>query len=120
MKEKLFTSANSKKGIFLEIEDNKLKVSVWKKETPIAVGLDMETALQMSEFVRENLQHPDNKEKNDFWRTYIKTFTDERVNMIPSDLEEREKPKPANNKCLLPQGEVMKGVNKQNQPEEND
>ena len=120
MKEKLFTSINSKKGIFLEIEGEKLKASVWKKETPISVELDIETAFQMFEFVRENLRNADDKDKNDFWRTYIKNFIDDRVNQPPPDLEEREKPKPANNKCLLPQGSVLEGVNEPEQPEEND
>ena len=95
MKEKLFTSINSKKGIFLEIEGEKLKASVWKKETPISVELDIETAFQMFEFVIENLRNADDKDKNDFWRTYIKNFIDDRVNQPPPDLEEREKPKPA-------------------------
>ena len=120
MKEKLFTSTNSKKGIFLEIEADKLKASVWRKETPVSVELDIETAFQMLEFVRENLRHADDKDKNDFWRTYIRGFIDDRVNQPPPDLEEREKPKPANNKCLLPQGSILEDINRQNQPEKND
>ena len=74
MKEKLFTSANSKKGIFLKIEGDKLKASVWKKETPVSIVLDIDTAFQVSEFIKENLEHPDDKDgkdKNEFWKKYI-------------------------------------------------
>ena len=124
MKEKLFTSANSKKGIFLKIEGDKLKASVWKKETPVSIVLDIDTAFQVSEFIKENLEHPDDKDgkdKNEFWKKYIKTFIDDRSNLAPNDAEERVMPEPASNKCLLPNRAAPKdAANSQTQPEENE
>jgi len=89
VKNKLFTSTNSKKGIFLEIDKNKLKVSIWKKETPIGVNLDSDAALEIASFIKEELDNPDTKKNDVYWKNYVHDFLEERVNKAPPDEEPR-------------------------------
>ena len=87
MKEKLFTSTNDKKGIFLQAEKDTLKISLWKKETPTRVTLSKEQALELVGFIRDEMQDGNPKENEAFWDNYVKSFLDERVDKEPEDRE---------------------------------
>ena len=87
MKEKLLTSTNDKKGIFLQAEKDTLKISLWKKETPTRVILNKEQALELVDFIRNEMQDGNPKENEAFWGNYVKGFLDERVDKEPKDRE---------------------------------
>jgi predicted phage tail protein len=87
MKDKLFTSTNSKKGVLLEVGNNEVKISLWKKETPTSVIVDMETALEINNFLITELKdHGVDESRNQWWAQYIKDFT------AKSDKAERDEP----------------------------
>jgi hypothetical protein len=88
MKEKLFTSTNDKKGIFLQAEKDTLKISLWKKETPVHTILSKERAFQLIEFITNEMQDDDLKENHIFWDNYVENFLNERVNKEPEDRED--------------------------------
>ena len=88
MKKKLFTSTNSKKGVLLESGDDKITISVWKKETPISVEIDRETVLEINDFIVEEFGENEDAEKVAYWSNYVKEFTASRANKPPDDLEE--------------------------------
>ena len=49
--QELLISSNEKKGILLEVKGQGLKVSVWKKETPVPIVLDRASAVKICEFI---------------------------------------------------------------------
>ena len=89
---KLFTSLNNKKGIFFEKEDDStFSISVWKKETPIAITINEEEALEISNFISSNLKErelseEENERKITYWSNYIEEFKEKST-------ETKEKPK---------------------------
>ena len=88
MKKKLFTSTNSKKGVLLESGDDKITISIWKKETPISVEIDRDTVLEINDFIVEEFGDNEDADKVAYWSNYVKEFTASRVNKTPDDLEQ--------------------------------
>ena len=89
---KLFASLNNKKGIFFEKEgDNTFSISVWKKETPVAIIINEQEALEISNFISSNLKEDgvseeENEKKITYWANYIEEFKEKST-------EAKEKPK---------------------------
>ena len=81
MKDKLFTSTNSKKGVLLEIENDEVKISVWKKETPVSDTIDKETAFEINSFFMSEFSYDEDDTKGvEWWINYVKGFKAEREN----------------------------------------
>jgi|TARA_Y100000401_G_C8270005_1_gene197857 hypothetical protein len=54
MKDNFFKSKDSDKGIFLEVGEDSISLSLWKKANSTTINLDTETALELSNALRDN------------------------------------------------------------------
>ena len=87
MKNKIFTSTNSKKGLLVEVGEDHLKLSIWKKETPISIEIDKTKGNEIVNFLSAELLEDCTNDDEKYWNTYTKNFIEERVGKFPKELE---------------------------------
>jgi hypothetical protein len=86
MRDKLFASANSKKGLLVEIEEDSLKFSIWKKETPTSIIINKNQGHEIALFINNELFEDGTDEDGKYWDEYTKKIIEERVGKFPEDL----------------------------------
>ena len=86
MRDKLFTSVNSKKGLLVEVEEESLKFSIWKKETPTSIIIDKNQGHEIALFINNELFEDGTDEDGEYWDKYTKKIIEERVGKFPEDL----------------------------------
>ena len=86
MKDKLFASTNSKKGLLVEVEEDSLKLSIWKKETPVSITIGKDQAHKISQFINSELFVDGTDADGEFWDDHTRKFIEERVGKYPEDI----------------------------------
>ena len=82
MKEIFLKSVGDDKGMFFEIENDSMNISLWKKANSTTVSLDSEAVLDLGKFIQENfsitkeLTNEERFEVNQKWEKHIVSMLD--------------------------------------------
>tara|TARA_A100001201_G_C3968953_1_gene165015 strand:+ start:292 stop:585 length:294 start_codon:yes stop_codon:yes gene_type:complete len=82
MKEIFLKSVSADKGMFFEIENDSMNISLWKKANSTTVSLDSESVLNLGKFIQENfsitkeLTNEERFEVNQKWEKHIVSMLD--------------------------------------------